>query len=279
MRILHLDSGREMRGGQWQVLRLHRGLLERGHQSVLRAREGGPLLAAAQREDLPCEPLRPLRIAQESRGFDLVHAHDARTHTLGALARAPLVVARRVAFPVRESWASRWKYGKAALYLAVSQFAARQLRLAEVPGDRIRVVYDGVPVPEEATRGERFLALQKITPALELPGSEAVRDLEAELPGARTLIYLSDSEGLGSGILLAMAYGVTVIASNVGGIPEAIRDGENGLLVVNEREAVMEALQRATPALGRAARQTVRERFSEDEMVTATIGAYADVLR
>ena len=25
MKILHLDSGREMRGGQWQVLRLHRG--------------------------------------------------------------------------------------------------------------------------------------------------------------------------------------------------------------------------------------------------------------
>lgn len=28
MRILHLDSGREMRGGQWQALRLHRGLIQ-----------------------------------------------------------------------------------------------------------------------------------------------------------------------------------------------------------------------------------------------------------
>jgi len=29
VRILHLDSGREMRGGQWQVLRLHQGLTVR----------------------------------------------------------------------------------------------------------------------------------------------------------------------------------------------------------------------------------------------------------
>ena len=83
----------------------------------------------------------------QSRGFDLVHAHDARTHTLGALgglfASVPLVVSRRVAFPVRKSAASRWKYSRAALYLAVSQFVARQLRVAGVEEKRIRVVYHG----------------------------------------------------------------------------------------------------------------------------------------
>src|SRR5665213_3011141 len=99
MRILHLDSGRAMRGGQWQVLRLHAGLVRRGHESVLSAREEGPLLAAARSAGLPCEPLRALGLGMRSRGFDLVHAHDARTHTLGALfARVPLVVSRRVAF-------------------------------------------------------------------------------------------------------------------------------------------------------------------------------------
>ena len=83
MRILHLDSGREMRGGQWQALRLHRGLVERGHESLLLARRESPLLAAARRAALPCEVLRPGVF--ESRGFDLVHAHDARSHTMGAL--------------------------------------------------------------------------------------------------------------------------------------------------------------------------------------------------
>ena len=48
-------------------------------------------------------------------------------------------------------------------------------------------------------------------------------------------VYITHSEGLGSGALLAMSAGVPVIASNVGGLPEAIRHGENGLLVENDR--------------------------------------------
>ena len=48
MRILHLDTGREMRGGQWQALRLHSALLGAGHESLLLAREASPLLAAVR---------------------------------------------------------------------------------------------------------------------------------------------------------------------------------------------------------------------------------------
>ncbi len=81
MKILHLDSGREMRGGQWQVLRLHRALLESGHDSFLLARETGALLATGGQRGLPCEALRPLRLISRSRGVDLVHAHDAPTAT------------------------------------------------------------------------------------------------------------------------------------------------------------------------------------------------------
>jgi len=131
-----------MRGGQWQALRLHRGLIERGHESLLLARKNSPLFAAARREKLPCEVLRPLRI--RSRAFDLVHAHDARSHTMGALlAVTPLVVSRRVAFPVRRSAISRWKYRRARLFLAVSRHVAGQLMDAGVDENRITVVSGG----------------------------------------------------------------------------------------------------------------------------------------
>jgi hypothetical protein len=287
MRILHLDSGREMRGGQWQALRLHRGLIDRGHESLLLARRESPLLAESRKAELPCGVLRPLRI--RSRGFDLVHAHDARSHTIGALfARIPLVVSRRVAFPVRHSALSRWKYRRASLFLAVSRHVAGQLMNAGVEDNRIVVVYDGVLVPAERANGDKIIAPRMLDPqkgmalaveAAKVSGVEIEMssNLEQDLPRARALVYLTRSEGLGSGILLGMAHGVTVIASKVGGIPELIEDGVNGILVANEPDAVASALKRIDPAIGHAARATVMERFTEERMIEATLTAYRRV--
>lgn len=288
MKILHLDSGREMRGGQWQVLRLQRGLLARGHDSVLLARESSPLFAMARAESIPCEQMRPLRV--RSRGFDLLHAHDARSHSIAALlGTVPLVVSRRVSFPIRRSASSRWKYSRPQLFLAVSRHVSEELVRAGIEENRIEVVYDGVPVPPQPAHGNDILAPHTLDPekgmALALEAAKLAgidlkisSDLEADLPRARALVYLTHSEGLGSGILLAMAHGVTVIASRVGGIPELIEDGVNGILVPNDPAVVAAAFRRIDPALGHAARARVIDRFTEDHMVNATLAAYEKVL-
>jgi hypothetical protein len=284
MRVLHLDSGLEMRGGQWQALRLHEGLLREGHESVLLGREGSPLLKRG------AEPLRVRRLRALSPRFDLVHAHDARSHTMGAvLSRVPLVVSRRVAFAVRESALSRWKYRVPALFLAVSRYVAERLEAAGIPDEKIAVVYDGVPVPAEPADGPDILIPDTADPAkgAALAESAARRagiqlkrsaNLEADMPNARALIYLSHSEGLGSGILLGMAHGLTVIASRVGGIPELIEDGVNGILVPNDEEAVKNAISRIDPRFGKAARETVLARFTVEHMVRSTVEAYKKAL-
>ncbi|MGC8794925.1 MAG: hypothetical protein ACP5U2_16210, partial [Bryobacteraceae bacterium] len=57
MRIVHVDTGRQMRGGQWQVLFLHEGLLRAGHESLLLAPAGSPLLDETRARGLPARSL------------------------------------------------------------------------------------------------------------------------------------------------------------------------------------------------------------------------------
>jgi glycosyltransferase involved in cell wall biosynthesis len=292
MRILHLDSGKEMRGGQWQVLRLVEGLAASGVESTLLAHEGAPLFALARQRGLRVEPLGLGRAVLLSRRHDLVHAHDARSHTLAALAAAsPLVVARRVAFPVR----SRWKYRRANRYLAVSEFVKGVLLAGGVPAEKIEVVYDGVPLLEPAhgdaivapanaadpRKGEALARLAARLAGVELQFSA---DLPRDLMHAALLVYVTHSEGLGSGVLLAMSAGVPAVASNVGGLSEVVRHGENGMLAENTPESIAAAIRelRADPALsrrlGEAARRTVIERFTVDRMVGRTMEVYRRVL-
>jgi len=271
MRILHLDAGREMRGGQWQVLRLIAGLSAAGIQSTLLARKDAPLYTAARKQGWRVEPLGLTRAIAELRAHDLIHAHDARTHTLATLLRSrPLVVARRVAFPV----GSRWKYGKARRYIAVSEFVKGILVEGGVAPDRIAVIYDGVPILEVA-HGAEVLRLEK---------GHAPGNLEKALETAAIVVYLTESEGLGSGALLAMSAAIPVVASNVGGLREIITHGENGLLVNNDETEIAAAITRLREdrdfarRIGASARQTVMDRFTVDRMVQRTIEVYRQVL-
>jgi len=295
--ILHIDSGTEMRGGQWQVLYLIRGLIAAGHRARLLAPPGSPLMRAAAAQKLDVQALSAARLLRAAAEVDLVHAHDARAHTLALLARKPLVVSRRVAFPVRRGLASRWKYWRAAHYLAVSQYVKHTLIDAGIDSEKITVVYDGVPVdcwPKSGSRS-RVLAVD-----LEDPGkgkkivetASALADIPVhfsnnlmrDLPDAAVFVYITDLEGLGSAVLLAMSAGVAVLASRVGGLPEIVEDGLTGLLTSNEPRAVAKQIQRLITdrplalRLASRARSRVEKEFTLDRMVDQTLCVYERIL-
>jgi hypothetical protein len=291
MRILHLDGGKELRGGQWQVLRLIEGLAAAGVESTLLARKDAPLFRAAREKGRRVEPLGLARAFSLAGRHDLLHAHDGHGHTAGAIvAKNKLVVSRRVAFAVR----SRVKYARARHYLAVSEFVKRVLMAGGVGEEKISVVYDGVPLLQPA-EGMAVMAPASNDPrkgmalameAARLAGVDLTLtdDPERQLHEARLFVYITQSEGLGSGALLAMSAGLPVIASNVGGLPEAIRHGENGILVSNDAQEIAGAINLALAdrelarRMGAAARQTVREKFTVERMVCRTMEIYRQVL-
>ena len=297
MRVLHLDAGREMRGGQWQVLRLMEGLAAAGVESILLARPRTPLYETARVRGWQIEPWGLLKAMRLAGSCDLVHAHDARSHNLAIFGRAPVVVARRVAFPLR----SRWKYRRAARVIAVSKFVKSVLVAGGVPEEKIAVVYDGVPLLELARGRLEEPRLRPLAPANAADPQkgaalalEAARlasvplqfsdNLERDLRDASLFVYITYSEGLGSAALLAMSAGLPVVTSDTGGLREVIRPRVDGLLVENSAPAIAAAIRELVRApdfarqLGCEARRTVETRFTCDLMVRRTMEVYREVL-
>ncbi len=161
MRVLHVDSGREYRGGQDQVRLLARELagapeveqrLVTRRDSELARRAGAEGVAV---RGVPWGPgLDPRawgRLVIESLAWppDLIHAHNSHAVTLAVWARrflryagtAPRIVAtRRVVFPLRVGSALR----HADAVIAVSQAVKAGLVTAGIVAGEIAVVPDGV---------------------------------------------------------------------------------------------------------------------------------------
>lgn len=282
MRVLHLDTGRTLRGGQHQLLHLLGALPV---ESLL--------LAPTVAEGVECGPLTIANLMTWSRRADVVHCHDARSHTLAALFTGrPIVVARRVVFPIHTGPLSRWKYGRAAHYVAISQAVAAELGRAGVAASKISIVPDCTPIPAvSSTRTGPIVAIDSNDPG---KGAALLRetglpihfssDLGRDLRDARAFVYITDAEGLGSAALLAMAYGVPVVASRVGGLPEIVIDGETGVLVDNDSARIRRAVEslladgELAGRLARAGRAMVEQRFTIEQMAQGTLAVYRKVL-
>ena len=293
--VLHVDSGREMRGGQRQVLLLMEELRKAGHEGALLARRGRPLWEAAAAAGFETHPIGLKNIWRYSTEADIVHVHDAHSHTLAAIAsRRRFVTSRRVAFAVGGSPLSQWKYARARRYLAVSHFVAEQLSRGGIPDDWIDVIYDAVradgasaewnpdyPAVGLATvdpqKGRDLLTQAAATAQIQLILSDT---LAADLQRASMFVYITRSEGLGSAALLAMCMGVPVIASRVGGLPELVEDGVSGLLVENNAAEIAAVMRRVigAPELARLliqnAKARIAERFTPKHLLAATLASY-----
>ena len=123
MRVVHVDSAREWRGSQSQVLLAAQGMAARGHSVTVACQAGGRLEARARAAGLAVRPivfggdLAPRAILGLARVLrakspHVVHAHDphatAASLVAARLCRGPrLVTSRRVLLPVRGPFSRR----------------------------------------------------------------------------------------------------------------------------------------------------------------------------
>jgi glycosyltransferase involved in cell wall biosynthesis len=186
--VLHVDGERGLRGGERQLLHLAGALRARGHRGIVVARRGAELAGAARAAGLEAVEL-PLmgeldflsatRLAALARREGaIVHAHSAHacgTAALAGLAGVPVVMHRRVDFPVSGS-SARFKYGMAGKVVAVSRAIAAILRGAGLPEAKLAVVPDAIPVDdEEAAWSDGLEPLRPPTPERRKASREAIR--------------------------------------------------------------------------------------------------------
>jgi len=163
----------------------------------------------------------------------------------------------------------------------VAAFAQLRDRLPDLASRlKLSIVGDGPLLP--AVR-EQVAALG-LQDAVWLPGARA--DIADILHTFSVFALPSLAEGTPVSMLEAMACGLPVVASRVGGIPEVVDEGMQGLLVpVGDVDALTDALARYAQdaglraAHGGAGRARVEERFSLRAMVTAYGALYDGLCR
>ena len=140
--------------------------------------------------------------------------------------------------------------------------------IAEVPAARLVLVGDG---PDRGEL-ERLAAASSAADRIEFRGSRSRDDALSIVAGADAAILSSDWENLPHSAVEALSVGVPVVATAVGGVPEVVHDGENGLLVPPGRpEALAAAMRRILEEPGLRERLAAGARPSIEAISSDTI--------
>ena len=113
----------------------------------------------------------------------------------------------------------------------------------------------------------------------DFPGPRTGAELDRTYAAADVLVLPSRNEAYGMGVTEALARGLPVVASEVGGVPEALGDG--GMLVAPEDPAALAAALRAwltDAGLRERLRRAARERRASLPRWSDTTSAVAEVL-
>ncbi len=196
---------------------------------------------------------------------------DPRVRLFRALRTASLRRARRIVVPSRylAEIASRWDLDakrievllnpapppasvtplpvEAGTFVVVGRLTAQKAlpvafaALALAPGARLLLVGDG---PERSALEDEARRLG-VSARVRFVGSVSRGETMRYVAAGRAAILASAWENLPHSVVEALAIGVPVVATAVGGVPEVVRDGDNGLLVPpNDAEALAAAMRR-----------------------------------
>ncbi len=152
---------------------------------------------------------------------------------------------------------------------------AARITLASFPDARFIIGGTG-PMEDDLKAKIRDLKLESY---VKMAGF--VEDVPEFMSGLDIFVLPSDAEGLGLVVLEAMAQGLPVVATAVGGVPEAVKDKETGFLVPRRNARLLaQSIARLAidpdmaARMGAAGRKRAEELFDAELMAQKTVQIY-----
>ncbi|MEQ9230022.1 MAG: glycosyltransferase family 4 protein [Cyclobacteriaceae bacterium] len=362
IRVLHLSSESTWRGGEQQIIYLVEETRKLGIDAIVGCKAGSEVENYCRENDLPYYSLafksaydfstaREINKIVEIEGIDLVQTHTSKSHTMSVIAGligldVPQIMTRRVDFPVKDNWFSRFKYNysKIARIICISATIRRITEPDIKDKSKLVTIHSGVdrdrflPFKDSQWLRENYkitsdtiiigntsaISDQKDYPTFvataetilkqrddvhffivgDGPDKERIvelikkkglekkitltgfkKNIKEILPSLDIFLFTSQTEGLGTSVLDAMAAGVPIVATAAGGVSEMVRNEENGFLVkVKDVKALAMNVTRLIddPTLGekftQGAQQTVAN-FSKEKTAARTVDLYKEILK
>jgi trehalose synthase len=227
--------------------------------------------------------LRPERIALEYPAIDPFAPKNrrlARTEACAILAGLGIDPARPLVTQVSrfDPWKNPWQ-----------AIDAYRLAKQELPGLQLALVgvFSASDDPEAPVVYRSVRRYARRDPDIHLfadPARVGAREINALQSASAAILQRSSREGFGLTVTEAMWKGTPVIGTPVGGIVVQIQDGQNGFLAETVEECascIVEVVgqPRVARVIGRAARESVRQRFLMPRLLADELDLYRRLAR
>ncbi|MCW8849660.1 MAG: glycosyltransferase, partial [Melioribacteraceae bacterium] len=164
LNIVHLDTEKSWRGGQQQAFYLHKGLIEKGINSIFIGNKNSEILNRCKSENLPfyeqsmfgeLDILAAIKIAQfcKKNKMTILQAHSAHALSIGLLVKLfipslILIGVRRVDFSIGKNKLSKLKYNTKLVnsIICISDFIKSVLIKDGVDTNKLVTIRSGVDV-------------------------------------------------------------------------------------------------------------------------------------
>jgi len=190
--ILHVSTPTTWRGGEQQAAYLAIALKMSGINQLVLCPAESVLSAKMKEAHIPVSTyssrgLLNLKLARRittlcgENKFDIIHCHDSHAHSAAVLSAAvfnnkvPMIVSRRVDFPVSGNFLSRWKYNHPAVkkILCVSEMIRTITAPAIKDPSKLMVIYSGIDLSRYNTPAtdRKLITELHLSPSVRLVGN------------------------------------------------------------------------------------------------------------